>query len=181
MGCSSWRRLRKCRRYKVGDKYFPCADVDETDVATLFEQCGFDRRRTRLRVEPVAEQRALGYEGIVLASGFSTRPAQARTSHNRHGDASAGPRAAQLAPGMTQTLRHLHDLPEGRRIRRGFVQDKSKCILPSFSSTACPEGRAEAEAPVANTAETKEHSANVRAGTARQVELCHVASLSKTG
>jgi len=72
--------LRKCRRYKVGDNYFPCADVDETDVAMLFEQNGFNMRRTRLRVEPVPEQRALGYEGILLASGMLTRPV-ARTSN----------------------------------------------------------------------------------------------------
>lgn len=65
--------LASCRHYRVGGKRFPCANVNEHDFATLFQQLRFDMSTAVIRVEPVPEHRDLGYGSIVLASGFASR------------------------------------------------------------------------------------------------------------
>lgn len=61
--------LRRCSGYKVGTRWFPCANVDEHDVAAVLERYGFDPRRMQLRVATVPGQRERGYASIVLAAG----------------------------------------------------------------------------------------------------------------
>ena len=58
--------LRKAAAYKVGNMYFPSANIDEndmTDVLTL----DFDPQSIIVEVKDVPEHRVLGYEGIILA------------------------------------------------------------------------------------------------------------------
>lgn len=60
--------LRRCRRYRVGQAYFPCADIDEVDVEEALRRAGCERHSIRIEVEAVPQHRALGYDGIVLAA-----------------------------------------------------------------------------------------------------------------
>ena len=64
--------LRNCRHYRVGNRYFPSANVNEDDFENLFRQLDFDMRRTIIQVEDVPEHDAIGYGSIVLASGFTS-------------------------------------------------------------------------------------------------------------
>lgn len=64
--------LRNCQHYKVGDKYFPSANVNEDDFESLFRQLEFDMSRAIIQVENVPEHNAIGYGSIVLASGFTS-------------------------------------------------------------------------------------------------------------
>jgi hypothetical protein len=61
--------LRNCRAYKVGNSWFPGADVDETDLRTALDLAGFCREHTQIEVKDVSCQTGRGYEGILLASG----------------------------------------------------------------------------------------------------------------
>lgn len=63
--------LRNCSHYKVGDKYFPSAYVNENDFDDLFQRFDFDMSRTTIEVQHVPEHKDTGYESIVLASGFT--------------------------------------------------------------------------------------------------------------
>jgi SAM-dependent methyltransferase len=62
--------LRNCQYYKIGDKYFPSANVNEEDIENLFRQNHFDMATTIIKVESVSEHINDGYESIVLAYGF---------------------------------------------------------------------------------------------------------------
>jgi hypothetical protein len=58
--------LRCCRRYKVGPRYFPSADVDENDLQrVLAADC--DPDTVRVQARDVPEHAAQGYTGILLA------------------------------------------------------------------------------------------------------------------
>lgn len=59
--------LRRCRRYRVGPHWFPCADIDETDIAIAFDHAGLSRAQRQIEVHAVAHLREHGYESIVLA------------------------------------------------------------------------------------------------------------------
>lgn len=65
--------LRNCSHYKVGDKYFPSANVNEADFEDLFQRLDFDMSRTTIEVQYVPEHKDAGFESIVLASGFTVR------------------------------------------------------------------------------------------------------------
>lgn len=62
--------LRNCCWYRVGEKYFPSADVNESDFERLFARHQFDMSSVTLQVESVPSHAATGYESIILASGF---------------------------------------------------------------------------------------------------------------
>jgi selenocysteine lyase/cysteine desulfurase len=57
--------LRRCRRYTVGDKVFPGADIDERDLRAVLER-DFVIRDARIEVRPVPLAAAHGYSAIVL-------------------------------------------------------------------------------------------------------------------
>ena len=63
--------LRNCQYYRVGNKYFPSASVNEDDFENLFRRLNIDMSRAIIQVENVPEHKAAGYESIVLASGFT--------------------------------------------------------------------------------------------------------------
>lgn len=69
--------LRKCARYRVGERWFPCAHIDERDVSAALLRAGFERGSTQVEVHAVPQLRTLGYESIVLASARAgaARPA----------------------------------------------------------------------------------------------------------
>lgn len=58
--------LRRCRRYRVGSRYFPSANVDESDLLSVL---GADFRPDTIAVEgrEVIEHQEQGYSGILLA------------------------------------------------------------------------------------------------------------------
>lgn len=89
--------LRRCSGYKVGSRWFPCANVDEHDVAAILERCGFDRRRMQLRVATVPGQRHRGYGSIVLASARSA-PRQLSRASVGLGQGTAGAEHAVTCP-----------------------------------------------------------------------------------
>ncbi len=62
--------LRNCTYYKVGNKLFPCANINEKDFQKIFKEPDFDITRVVIKVENVPEHKNVGYESIVLASGF---------------------------------------------------------------------------------------------------------------
>lgn len=64
--------LRNCQHYKVGNRYFPSANVNEDDYESLFRQLDFDMSRATIQVTNVPEHNAIGYGSIVLASGFTS-------------------------------------------------------------------------------------------------------------
>jgi hypothetical protein len=61
--------LRSCRAYKVGDNWFPSADIDETDLRSALDSAGFCGEHTHIEARDVAGQSWRGYDGILLASG----------------------------------------------------------------------------------------------------------------
>jgi hypothetical protein len=58
--------LRKCKSYKIGDKYFPSADIDENDLREFLE-LDFDARDITIEVHEVSDHVDQGYTGIILA------------------------------------------------------------------------------------------------------------------
>jgi SAM-dependent methyltransferase len=60
--------LRGCTSYRVGDRCFPAAGIDEQDVAAWLATSGLALLPRRLHVAATPQQRGLGYEAIVLAS-----------------------------------------------------------------------------------------------------------------
>lgn len=58
--------LRKAAAYKVGNMYFPSADIDENDMRDVLA-LDFDPQSIIVEVKDVPEQRVLGYKGIILA------------------------------------------------------------------------------------------------------------------
>jgi SAM-dependent methyltransferase len=60
--------LRRCTRYRVGDRCFPAAGIDEHDVAAWIASPELALLPRRLQVVVTPQQRHLGYDAIVLAS-----------------------------------------------------------------------------------------------------------------
>jgi len=61
--------LRRCRRYKVGARYFPSANVDEHDLRSILaEDC--DPASIEVDVCEVPEHQEQGYSGILLARAY---------------------------------------------------------------------------------------------------------------
>lgn len=60
--------LRRCAAYRVGDRHFPSANVDEHDIAAQLGASGFDLPRSSIAVATVPRQRRLGYDCIVLSA-----------------------------------------------------------------------------------------------------------------
>lgn len=58
---------RKARRYKIEDKCFPEANVDETDIAEALAGAGFDPQHTQIEVVPIKTWAELAFDGIVIA------------------------------------------------------------------------------------------------------------------
>lgn len=62
--------LRRCHGYTVGPHVFPCAGIDETDLADLLDGLGLDDPVQRtLEARRLAAGPLHGYEGIVLLAG----------------------------------------------------------------------------------------------------------------
>lgn len=58
--------LRRCRQYKVGDRFFPSADVDTGDLQAVLEQ-DFLPATIKVEAHEVPEHQVQGYLGILLA------------------------------------------------------------------------------------------------------------------
>lgn len=58
--------LQHCRRYKIGQRHFPAADVDEPDLRGILEH-DFRPDSVQVEVREVPEHRDQGYTGILLS------------------------------------------------------------------------------------------------------------------
>ena len=76
--------LRNCRGYKVGDNWFPGADIDETDLRTALDCSGFCPDHTLIETRNVPGQSHRGYNGILLASGRKYFGDSALNCHFHH-------------------------------------------------------------------------------------------------
>lgn len=59
--------LRDCASYEVGNRTFPCANINEKDMKKLFRTLDFSSRNTNIEYR---ELEGHGYTGIVLAHGL---------------------------------------------------------------------------------------------------------------
>jgi selenocysteine lyase/cysteine desulfurase len=71
--------LRRCRHYRVADKLFPSADVDERDVRAVLRP-GFEAADATIEVRQVALGATHGYTAIVLCRARRRPPDQGSTS-----------------------------------------------------------------------------------------------------
>ena len=58
--------LRKCRHYRVGERYFPSAYVDEHDFTRILS-LDFSPKNTTIKIQRLAEHDSVGYSSILLA------------------------------------------------------------------------------------------------------------------
>ena len=58
--------LRRCRRYRVGKRFFPSADIDESDMRRVLGQ-DFLPETVSVEVRQTPEHSDQGYAGIILA------------------------------------------------------------------------------------------------------------------
>jgi hypothetical protein len=58
--------LRHCRQYRIGDRYFPAADIDESEVTAILKE-DFVPDSIEVEVREVPEHRKQGYTGVILA------------------------------------------------------------------------------------------------------------------
>ncbi len=62
--------LRECQFYRVGEKLYPCVNITEVDFLNTFEKLDFDLQTVNIIVKEVPEHRNVGYESIILSSGY---------------------------------------------------------------------------------------------------------------
>jgi len=65
--------LRNCQHYRVGERFFPCAYVNEQDFKMLLQDLDFNMSTVSIIVKNVPEHKEVGYESIVLVSGFKNK------------------------------------------------------------------------------------------------------------
>jgi hypothetical protein len=65
-GCLLTSALRRCTQYKVGQRFFPSANIDEHDLRGVLAQ-DFRKDAIRVEVQEVPEHADQGYSGILLA------------------------------------------------------------------------------------------------------------------
>ncbi|MEI7469790.1 MAG: guanitoxin biosynthesis pre-guanitoxin forming N-methyltransferase GntF [Chloroflexota bacterium] len=62
--------LRNCHSYRVGNNYFPSANINENDINILFSKNHIAKHSSTIKIAYVPETKSYGYDSIVLASGF---------------------------------------------------------------------------------------------------------------
>jgi hypothetical protein len=60
--------LHRCTSYRVGEKYFPGADLSKDDVVASLLENGCERKSIDVQVVACPEHEAFGYSGILMAS-----------------------------------------------------------------------------------------------------------------
>jgi len=61
--------VRRCKGYRVGECWFPAADIDLADLGPALLECGCDPALLRLEERDLPAHDSQGYHGILLASG----------------------------------------------------------------------------------------------------------------
>lgn len=64
--------LKKAKYYKVGDKYFPSANIDENDLYNVL-RLDFKPESINIKVRSVSEHSYQGYEAILLAHAIKMK------------------------------------------------------------------------------------------------------------
>jgi hypothetical protein len=67
--------LRRSRRYKVGSRYFPSANIDENDLGEILAE-DFNPDTIEVVVREVPEHRGQGYAGVLLARARKAEPGE---------------------------------------------------------------------------------------------------------
>ncbi len=61
--------LRRCKGYRVGDRWFPACDIDRSDLESALLGCGSDAAFLQIEERDLPAHDDQGYDGILLASG----------------------------------------------------------------------------------------------------------------
>jgi hypothetical protein len=61
--------LRGCEGYRVGEHWFPAANIQSTDFESVLLECGADPATLELAERDLPSHASQGYEGILIASG----------------------------------------------------------------------------------------------------------------
>jgi hypothetical protein len=61
--------LRRCEAYRVGNRWFPCANIGRSDLESALIDCGVDPSRTEVAERDLPAHADQGYEGILMACG----------------------------------------------------------------------------------------------------------------
>jgi NNMT/PNMT/TEMT family len=61
--------LRRCKGYRVGERWFPACDIDRTDFERALFRSGADPTFLRIEERDLPSHDAQGYYGILLAAG----------------------------------------------------------------------------------------------------------------
>jgi len=61
--------LRRCRGYRVGDRWFPACDIDRADLEAALLRCGSDPAFLHIEERDLPAYHDQGYDGILMASG----------------------------------------------------------------------------------------------------------------
>ncbi len=59
--------LRNCTYYKVGDRFFPCANINERDIEKVVLDSGLNIKDIRIEVRDVVECEGKGFTSLVFA------------------------------------------------------------------------------------------------------------------
>lgn len=62
--------LRNCQHYRVGDRYFPSANINEIDLQHILIASGITPKSLTIEVASVPTHDETGYNSIILSSGF---------------------------------------------------------------------------------------------------------------
>lgn len=65
--------LRECTRYRVGDRWFPAANLQRQDLLSALIACGADSRFVQIEERDVRSHAAQGYAGLLMAAGTVRR------------------------------------------------------------------------------------------------------------
>jgi hypothetical protein len=61
--------LRRCKGYRVGERWFPASDIDRADLEAALLRCGADPAFLHVEERNLPSHASQGYHGILLASG----------------------------------------------------------------------------------------------------------------
>jgi hypothetical protein len=64
--------LRQCSGYRVGDQWFPAANISPLDLAAALPACGADDATVEIAECDLPTHADQGYRGILLAAGRMT-------------------------------------------------------------------------------------------------------------
>jgi hypothetical protein len=62
--------LRSCEWYRVGERFFPAANITRVDLGSALVECGADPARMEITDRDLPSHADQGYQGVLLACGW---------------------------------------------------------------------------------------------------------------